>query len=758
MGAIFLSYAREDRACAERLARVLGKAGHQVWWDRHIQSGREFAAEIESQLEKADIVLVAWSKHAGKSPWVRDEAAIGRDRGRLLPILVDGSEPPIGFRQFQALDLAGWKGRPNDRRTKALIGAIDTILSGEAPDLTHPGRRFAWLDDKRLWAMAAVLGLILAVAVSLFILRPGQAEAEPASLAVLPFKNMSAGDPYFAEGVAEEIANQLGREPQFKVAGRTSSALFKDAADFRDVGRRLHVAYVLEGSVRSAGDQVRVVVSLVDTREGTRMWSQDFRGKLDDIFAIQDRIGQQVAANVKRQLVPAIAQSTIKTSGEVYSLYVTARSLMHNREPAKLTAAIDLLTRVVRLDPNYAPGWARLALAQRLYAFYTDQDESEASRAERIRYAERAVALAPRLADAHAILGLFLSGTLDAEESRRGRQELETAVRLDPGDAEAWYWLSDLRRADLDFAGALDAYRRSARIDPFFFLVGERMPPLAWDMGHRDEATQFLKERIANHPDPFIAQIARVQLADLQNDPSSAYAYAKKAREIALPDSRPIAEARMASILLQLGLLDEAERFVPPNLINMRRGKLTFAKGPIEAFPRPSDFWTFMEDGPHLLPRLLVKLGRSRELVALYDGAFSSPENMASRYSGPGFVEMAPMLAIGLQQSGRVREGARILLLGDAMCRRTFQNNQPRIRFRVSCSRLWAVLGQKDLAINTLDRAVADGWRPEDGEYGLVTDEPVYAVLRNDPRMKRIDAILAAEIVRERRELLAAGV
>jgi TolB-like protein len=292
MGAIFLSYAREDRACAERLARVLGKAGHQVWWDRHIQSGREFAAEIESQLEKADIVLVAWSKHAGKSPWVRDEAAIGRDRGRLLPILVDGSEPPIGFRQFQALDLAGWKGRPNDRRTKALIGAIDTILSGEAPDLTHPGRRFAWLDDKRLWAMAAVLGLILAVAVSLFILRPGQAEAEPASLAVLPFKNMSAGDPYFAEGVAEEIANQLGREPQFKVAGRTSSALFKDAADFRDVGRRLHVAYVLEGSVRSAGDQVRVVVSLVDTREGTRMWSQDFRGKLDDIFAIQDRIGQ----------------------------------------------------------------------------------------------------------------------------------------------------------------------------------------------------------------------------------------------------------------------------------------------------------------------------------------------------------------------------------------------------------------------------------------------------------------------------------
>src|SRR5689334_25147831 len=91
MGTIFLSYARDDQACAATLARVLEDAGHEVWWDRRIDSGEEFAIEIETALDRADVVLVAWSAHAAKSAWVRDEAATGRDDGRLLPVTIDGS-------------------------------------------------------------------------------------------------------------------------------------------------------------------------------------------------------------------------------------------------------------------------------------------------------------------------------------------------------------------------------------------------------------------------------------------------------------------------------------------------------------------------------------------------------------------------------------------------------------------------------------------------------------------------------------------
>jgi TolB-like protein len=756
MGAIFLSYAREDRRCAEQIARILGKAGHEVWWDRHIGTGREFASEIESQLAKADVVLVAWSASAAKSPWVRDEAAIGRDRGRLLPVLVDGGEPPIGFRQFQALDLSGWKGRANDRRTKALVGAVDAMRRGSAAPAVWPRRGSAWLRERRVWALAGALALIVAAAIGLLIVRPGAAEAEPASLAVLPFKNISKGDPYFAEGVAEEIANQLGREPQFTVAGRTSSALFKDAADFREVGRKLHVAYVLEGSVRTSGNEVRVIVSLVDARKGARRWSRDFRGKLDDIFAIQDNIGRQVAASVKRQLVAKGPSAMLTTTGEVYTLYVTARSLMHQREPSKIRLSIDLLRQAVKLDPDYAPAWARLALALNLWEYYGTGGGS--TKAERVRYAERAVALAPQYGDGHAVLGLLLAGDeeLDASRIRRGREELEKAVRLNPGDSDSWYWLHYSRLNDLEFELALDALRRTATIDPFFIL-NSHYPNLAWDMGYRRDSISFFQNWITDHPDPFVRELARGGLAGMKNDLSANYLYAKKAREIASPDAKPIAEGVMGSILMQLRLLDQADRIVPRNFVDLRRGKLASAKALRETFPRAIDFWNEQQE-PRYLPKLFVTLGRFRDIVGLYDEAFPTPENMASRLSKPAFVNLAPLVAISLQRAHRTREGARVLLLADAMCVAGTKGTHSPMKFRVSCSRLWSVLGRKELAIRTLERAVSEGWFPRESDFLKVTDEPAYAVLRDEPRMKRIDAIIAANAERERRELLAAGV
>jgi TolB-like protein len=759
MAGIFLSYSREDRRCAEQIARILGKAGHEVWWDRHIDTGREFASEIESQLAKADVVLVAWSASAAKSPWVRDEAAIGRDRGRLLPVLVDGGEPPIGFRQFQALDLSGWKGRANDRRTRALVDAVDAMRRGSAPPAVWPRRGSAWLREKRAWALAGALALIAAAAIVLLIVRPGAAEAEPASLAVLPFRNMASGDSYFAEGVAEEIADQLSHEPQFKVAGRTSSTLFKEAADLKDVGRRLHVAYVLEGSVRSVGNEVRVVVALVDARQGKRLWSQDFRGSLNDIFAIQDQIGQQVAAHVKRQLILRVPSLATTTRGDVYSLYVTGRSLMNLREPAKIAAAVGVLKRAVELDSNYAPAWAQLALATNLADFYGHEDEarSPAARADSLRYAQRATALAPGFGRAHAVLGaLLVNDDATAEEMRRGRVELERSVQLDPNDAEAWYWLHFPRLKNLDFAGALQAMQHTAEIDPFF-VFSEYYPNLAWDMGDHQAAIGFLMRRATDHPVAYIREEARAQAARLQNDWSAAYQHAKAARAIAPPDMKAYDESRMASALLQLRLLDQAEKYVPRAIVDMRRGKLTFRISFRDAFPG-AEFWSFNADEEHLMPKLLVKLGRSRELVAAYDQSFSSPDDMATRYTHYGFVLNAPLLAIALRQANRGREGVRIIILADRMCRTALLRQQSPVSFRVMCSRVAALAGRKDEAIRSLEQAVSEGWRPSEGEYPAVTDEPGYAGIRTDPRMKRIDSIIAANAERERRELLAAGV
>src|SRR5215212_5384273 len=111
MASVFLSYDRDDASKARPIATALENAGHSVWWDLHVRGGAQFSKVIEEALKAADAVVVVWSKNSVESAWVRDEAAAGRDSGRLVPVTIDGTEAPLGFRQFQTIDLSRWKGR-----------------------------------------------------------------------------------------------------------------------------------------------------------------------------------------------------------------------------------------------------------------------------------------------------------------------------------------------------------------------------------------------------------------------------------------------------------------------------------------------------------------------------------------------------------------------------------------------------------------------------------------------------------------------
>ena len=110
MASVFLSYSREDAGRVGPLAAALEHEGHKVWWDRHISAGQQFADEIEQALSTANVVVVCWTAKSVRSSWVRDEASVGRDSGRLVPVRLDSSEPPLGFRQYQTIDLSSWSG------------------------------------------------------------------------------------------------------------------------------------------------------------------------------------------------------------------------------------------------------------------------------------------------------------------------------------------------------------------------------------------------------------------------------------------------------------------------------------------------------------------------------------------------------------------------------------------------------------------------------------------------------------------------
>jgi len=324
----------------------------------------------------------------------------------------------------------------------------------------------------------AIIGVLtLAVSgIGYLIYRPGapapiaaaQAEVADRSIAVLPFANLS-GDPandYFGDGLAEEILNVLATVPNLRVAARTSSFAYKGRnEDVRRIGNELNVATVLEGSVRKSGDKVRITVQLINVADGFHLWSQNFDRTLSDIFTIQDEIAKAVAEALKvRLLGETSAAAKMGGTGNVaaYDLYLLGRHNMQQRDEQGLLAAVGFFEQALAADPEYARAWSGLADAYNLQIGYGNLTPGKAlAKAEPA--ALRALALDPKLAEAHASLGLIRGG--------QGREKdaiasFETAIKLDPDYAPAWVWygtsLMNLdRRKD-----ALAAYEKGYQLDP----------------------------------------------------------------------------------------------------------------------------------------------------------------------------------------------------------------------------------------------------------------------------------------------------
>lgn len=162
MAQVFLSYDREDAERARPVALALEKAGHSVWWDLHVRGGAQFSKVIEEALKAADAVVVLWSKQSVESAWVRDEATAGRDSGRLVPVTIDGTEPPMGFRQYQTLDLSAGKGRLRSAQLKELLGALAGLPGSEVPaptrQITSPPSA-----PRNRWVLTVLLASLLLV-------------------------------------------------------------------------------------------------------------------------------------------------------------------------------------------------------------------------------------------------------------------------------------------------------------------------------------------------------------------------------------------------------------------------------------------------------------------------------------------------------------------------------------------------------------------------------------------------------------------
>ena len=292
------------------------------------------------------------------------------------------------------------------------------------------------------------------------------AKAEP-SVAVLPFVNMSS-DPeqeFFSDGISEEILNVLTRIPNLKVAARTSSFQFKGQnLDIADVGKQLQVNHVLEGSVRKAGETLRITAQLIEVENGFHLWSETFDRKLEDVFAIQDEIAAAIATELRARLTTGNNQASEVINTDAYELYLKGRSLVAQRKEFSLFEGIEVLKAALDIEPDYAPALATLAKAYVVLPWFSLQIPAGEARQQARHWSTRALEIEPDNAEALAVLAIvYFQVDLNPEGALK---LLKKAVELNPGSVTANNFLGDIYSRTADFDNALKYELRAAEMDP----------------------------------------------------------------------------------------------------------------------------------------------------------------------------------------------------------------------------------------------------------------------------------------------------
>ena len=292
-----------------------------------------------------------------------------------------------------------------------------------------------------------------------------QSSSDIFAIAVLPFVDMSPNrdQDYLCEGLAEELINALTQIDGLRVAARTASFQFRSAgADVRDVGRRLNVETLLEGSVRKADNRLRVTVQLIEVASGYHRWSQRFDRTLDDVFAIQDEIAESVATSLRGHVLSRREKQALArphTEAAAYEYYLRGRQHLPRMTQPDLDTSREMFLRAIDVDADYAPAWASLAAVHAtLYEWFGSKDD-DLKRAEEASL--RALQLGPDLAEAHVARGFALSLSRRYDDAAR---EFEQAIALNANLFEAYYYFARTSFARGDIARSAELFRKAADV------------------------------------------------------------------------------------------------------------------------------------------------------------------------------------------------------------------------------------------------------------------------------------------------------
>ena len=359
MSSVFLSYDREDLDRARPVALALEKAGHVVWWDRQIAGGAQYSKEIEQALKQTDVVVVLWSQRSVESPWVRDEAAAGRDMGCLVPVTLDGTTPPLGFRQYQTVDLSIRKGRSRPAAQKELVRAIDACTGVKSTAEPPPSASRA-AAAPRISARALLIAFAVVLAAALSFVGWQRWEGKAATPLVAVAAIDSSGN---SRALARDLLIKLGTLQ----TGNTDVLRLAEAnsADRADL--------ILEAGAGTSRGQTEASLALLAGSDRSLLWSKQFEQPLGK----EAELRQQLAVTAGRALdcaLQALSDKRTKLSPQLLKLYLNGCAGFDELAYEELRRMIPVMRQVTQQAPKFEGAWGRLIMAELLAGIAAPDD------------------------------------------------------------------------------------------------------------------------------------------------------------------------------------------------------------------------------------------------------------------------------------------------------------------------------------------------------------------------------------------------
>ena len=468
---VFISYSREDKDRVLELAARLRGAGVSVWIDQGgIDGATLWGEEIVNALDRAKVLLLALTASAARSHNVSKEVVLVSERkGQILPVDLEPTAVPPGLKYALAgiQHIEYYAGDP-DQNLKSILRALER--AGVAIGAREPAARQG--DEAAGRAPGA-----------------GEKAVDPRALAVLPFDNISPDQEtdYFSDGLTEELIARLSLVNGVELVSRWESMHYKGKVrDVRAIGAELGARYIVGGSVRRFQDSVRITVQLVDVTTGRPLWGDTYKGRLDDIFDIQEKVAQQIVDALKLKLSISERVSLTKRQTmnvQAYDLYLRGQAYLYRLTKKGTEYAIQLFEKAIELDPRYGAAYAGCSCAYgQMYQWFS-REESYRDRAQEFSF--KALMYDSNLPEAYTAMGLsyFIWGKFEEAAA-----SVRKAIELDPDDFVAHWTLGRIHFSTGELEQAIPHFQRVIELQPAFYVAYSDYGQTLLGLGRKAEA------------------------------------------------------------------------------------------------------------------------------------------------------------------------------------------------------------------------------------------------------------------------------